>query len=79
MNTVARNSILDRESVKRKLRRMAFEIAERNADETGLIIAGINGNGEVLALNLLKELKSIAPLNLDYLTVELNKKSPRDA
>ena len=48
-NNSQKNCILSAETIKRKLKRMALEIAEQNAEETELIIAGINGNGEVLA------------------------------
>lgn len=78
MNLVARNCILNGETVKRKLRRMAFEIVEKNTGETELVIAGIHGNGEVVARNVMTELRSIGALTLHYVIVELNKKQPKD-
>ena len=76
MNTVERNCILNAETVRRKLRRMAFEIVERNTDEQHYIIAGINGNGEVVAKNIIRELKQITSAALHFLTIQLNKKQP---
>ena len=50
-----RNCILEKQAVGRKLRRIALEVAEQNAGERELIIAGIEGNGEVVAQNLIDE------------------------
>ena len=73
-----KNSVLDRESVSRKLRRMAFEVAEQNIDEKQLIIAGIEGNGEIVAKCLVKDLKEVASIQTDSITIRLNKKEPFD-
>ena len=72
-----KNSVLDRQSIARKMRRMALEVAEQNLDEKELIIAGITGNGEVVARNLIQELKSVSPAHATILTtILLNKKDP---
>ena len=63
----------------RKLRRMAFQVAENNEGEAELIIAGINGNGAVLAQNLVKELQKISDIPLQLITIKLNKKDPLEA
>src|SRR5215213_3501411 len=77
METVqTKNSVLDKEAIGRKLRRMALEVAEQNIDERELIIAGIEGNGEVVAKCLLKDLNELASLKLDVITIRLNKKDP---
>lgn len=77
METVQRkNCILDGEAVKRKLRRMALEVAEQNTGEQELIIAGINGNGEVVAKSIQEELKQLTPLSIKMITIHLNKKHP---
>ena len=36
-----KSSILDKETVRRKIRRMALEVAEQNTEQKELIIAGI--------------------------------------
>ncbi len=56
---MARNYILDKEAVARKLQRMAYEIVENNLDEKHIILAGIRENGSVIARNIEKLLKSI--------------------
>ena len=76
MNNVATNSILSLEDVSRKIRRMAFEIAERNADCDSLIIAGIEGNGVVVAKAIIKELKQILSCPLQFITVAIDKNNP---
>lgn len=71
-----KNCVLDKEAIERKLKRMAYEIAEQNIDETELIFASINGNGEIVARNIIKELKEISNFYIQQITIELNKKDP---
>lgn len=79
LNNVQKNCILSAETIKRKLKRMALEIAEQNADEKELIIAGINGNGVVLAQKLVEELKPFISGTITSVTIQLNKKEPLHA
>lgn len=74
MDTVSRNCILTAGVAKRKIRRMAFEIAESNADARSIIIAGITGNGEVVAKNIYDELQQILKTTIDLITININKK-----
>jgi len=67
-------NILSREAVQRKVRRMAFEIAEANAGEAQLIIAGIAGNGTLLAQKLADELAQIISTHIERITIQLDKK-----
>lgn len=77
METVQRkNCILDGEAVKRKLRRMALEVAEQNTEEQELIIAGVSGNGEVVARFIFEELKALTSVPMQMITIQLNKKHP---
>lgn len=78
-NNSQKNCILSSETIKRKLKRMALEIAEQNADEKELIIAGVNGNGELLAQKLVEELQKVVPTKLSTVVIQLNKKQPLDA
>lgn len=73
-----KNVILDADAVKRKTRRIALEIAEENTNEKEIVIAGIVGNGVVLARALAKELKQILDANIQLAEVKLNKKDPRE-
>ncbi|HEX2606094.1 MAG TPA: phosphoribosyltransferase family protein [Flavisolibacter sp.] len=74
-----KNCVIDKESIGRKLKRMALEVAERNAEEREIVIAGINGNGEVVARCLQKELSRLMEGSLSLITIELNKKDPLEA
>jgi len=73
---VSGTNILTREDAQRKLRRMAFQIAEDNADEPALVIAGIEGNGVLLAQKLIAELKNIIQIPIRFITIQLDKKQP---
>ena len=79
MNTVGTNSILTAEDINRKLRRMAFEIAERNADADVLIMAGVAGNGVVVAKNVIRHLKEILSCKIEFVTVTIDKNNPLKA
>jgi pyrimidine operon attenuation protein/uracil phosphoribosyltransferase len=77
METVqTKNCILNKLAIDRKLKRMALEVAEENIDEKELLIAGINGNGEIVARQLTKELKAIHSFQIQTATLQLNKKNP---
>jgi len=71
-----KNCVIDREVIERKIKRMALEVAEQNISEKELVIAGINGNGEVLAAALVTELKKVADFSISAHTIRLNKKDP---
>ncbi|HEX2532579.1 MAG TPA: phosphoribosyltransferase family protein [Chitinophagaceae bacterium] len=79
MTTIEKNPILSAETARRKLRRMAFEIAERNDDCRELVIAGVSGNGIIVAQHLVRELQTIYPCTIDLVTIHLNKKQPLEA
>ena len=74
-----KNSILTSDVIKRKIRRLALQVAESNTEEESIIVAGINGNGEVLAQKLVAELQQIIPIDIQLLTVRVNKKEPLNA
>jgi pyrimidine operon attenuation protein/uracil phosphoribosyltransferase len=71
-----KNHVLDSTVIRRKIRRMALQVAEQNADEKEVIVAGITGNGEIVARSLVEELKKIAPFSTRTITILLNKKDP---
>ncbi len=74
-----KNCIMTAETIKRSIRRMAFQVAENNADETAIIIAGIVGNGRMLAAKLVAELKPMISATIESIDIELNKKEPLNA
>jgi pyrimidine operon attenuation protein/uracil phosphoribosyltransferase len=73
-----RTSVLNREAVQRKMKRMALQVAEQNSDEKELVIAGIAGNGEIVAKCLIEHLQKITELTTTYIKIQLNKKEPFD-
>jgi pyrimidine operon attenuation protein / uracil phosphoribosyltransferase len=71
--------ILEGAQVKQKIRRMAFEIFEHNFKEKGVVLAGIDGQGYVLAKLLAKEVESISPLQIKLVKVSLDKLAPQQS
>ena len=67
--------ILDQERISYKLRRMAYEIWERNSDEKEIILIGIEKGGKILADNLSEILKEISPLKIETISFHINKKN----
>jgi pyrimidine operon attenuation protein/uracil phosphoribosyltransferase len=67
------NIILKGRQVSQMIKRIAYEIYERNFKEEELVVAGIDENGYVLAQRLIKELKNIAPLHLTLVKIVLDK------
>lgn len=77
METVqTKNCILNRQAILQKMKRMALEVAEQNLDEQELIIAGINGNGEIVARILTEELNKVYSFKTQTITIRINKKEP---
>ena len=68
--------ILDQERISYKLRRMAYEIWERNSDEKEIVLIGIEKGGKIVADNLCAILKEISPLKIVSISLEMNKKKP---
>jgi pyrimidine operon attenuation protein/uracil phosphoribosyltransferase len=68
--------ILDKERIKWKLQRMAYEIWEHNSNEKSVTLIGIEGTGLAIANNLAAKLKEISPLKVEVTSIKLNKKNP---
>lgn len=73
-----RNYILEADAVSRKLERLAYEIVEQNMDEKEIILAGIRVSGSVVAKNIQDLLHKISGLQTILLTIELDKRQPRE-
>lgn len=71
--------ILDAPQIKQKIRRMAYEMYEHNFTEKTIVVAGIEGQGYVLAKLLMKELESISPLKATLVKVSLDKSQPQQS
>jgi pyrimidine operon attenuation protein / uracil phosphoribosyltransferase len=75
---MSKNYILSGEVANKKLRRMAYEILEHNADEDGVILAGIKDHGSVIARCIQKILGEISTLRTELITLSLDKKKPAE-
>lgn len=73
---MAKNYILDAETVEMKLRRMAYEIVENNLGENHIILVGIQDNGSVIARNVERILKQVSSLRVELISLSLDKKNP---
>lgn len=71
-----RNLILKGRQVSQMIKRIAYEIYERNFKESEIIVAGIEENGYVLAELLVTELKLISPLKVSLVRLTLEKIQP---
>lgn len=68
--------VLNAEQTIQRIKRIAFEIYERNFTESEIILAGIVGEGYQLAIFLATELAQIAPFKVILLQVQLDKGQP---
>ncbi len=68
--------ILTADQIRQKIRRMAFQIYENNFDEPSLVLAGISGEGFIVAQRLADELRAIAPFAIELILIRLDKKQP---
>ena len=73
---MGRKDLLDQESIRMKLERMALEIVENNLEEDSIILVGIEENGSVIARNMERLLKQYSPLNIQLVNLMLDKKHP---
>ncbi|NDC41698.1 MAG: phosphoribosyltransferase [Chitinophagia bacterium] len=69
-------TILNKEKIDHKLRRMAYEIWEHNSEETSIVLVGIERGGRVVADNLANILRTISPLAITVLSIQVNKRNP---
>ena len=75
---MSKNYILTGEVAAKKLRRMALEILENNADEQAIILAGIRDNGSVIAKCIQKILSEISSIKTELIHISLDKKTPKN-
>jgi pyrimidine operon attenuation protein/uracil phosphoribosyltransferase len=71
-----RKYILSADKAMMKLRRMAYEIIERNNAEQQLFLAGIKGNGLDIAVILKSILDEISTFNVVLLPINIDKQNP---
>ena len=68
--------ILDKDRIGWKLQRMAYEIWEHNSNEKKVVLVGIQGSGLSVANALATKLKTISPLQVEVVTLKINKRKP---
>ena len=71
-----RTLVLDKQQVALKIKRIAWEIYERHADVSDLVLVGIAKSGYWLASQVQKELNQISDLDISLVEMEMNKKDP---
>jgi pyrimidine operon attenuation protein/uracil phosphoribosyltransferase len=70
--------ILNKEQLDRKIRRLAFEIAERNFEVSEIYFVAIQDNGVTLARKIAQILSEISAIKIHMLELSLDKKYPVD-
>ena len=70
------NKILNKQGIEDKIKRISYEIYEENFDNKSIIICGIEKNGSIIAKKIIKELKSICNIQVEFISIELDKKRP---
>lgn len=71
-----KTEILNARQIQQKLNRLAFEIYENNLEEKEILLAGIMGNGYLMAQRLEEILGQICPLPVRLGKIELDKDNP---
>ncbi|MFT5103579.1 MAG: pyrimidine operon attenuation protein/uracil phosphoribosyltransferase [Candidatus Latescibacterota bacterium] len=69
-------TILDKNQIAHKLKRISYQIYEANVNEQEVVIAGIVENGYVLAKKLKTIIEKISPLKVQLCKVYIDKKNP---
>tara|TARA_B100000900_G_C20149421_1_gene541232 strand:+ start:95 stop:592 length:498 start_codon:yes stop_codon:yes gene_type:complete len=71
-----RTKILSAKQIQQKLNRIAWQIFESNYQESNIIIAGICGNGFVIAKRLASIIKEISDIDVLLTEIKINKNEP---
>ena len=72
-------TILDKNQIAHKLKRIGYQIYEANVNEEEVVIAGIMENGYILAKKLKTIIEKISPLKVQLCKVYIDKKNPTKA
>lgn len=73
---LTKNTILNHKEIEHKIKRIAYQIYESNANETELIIAGIESNGYLLAKKIKTHLDKISEIKSTLCKVTIDKLEP---
>jgi pyrimidine operon attenuation protein/uracil phosphoribosyltransferase len=78
MPETEKNYILNADAAVKKMKRMAFEILENNADEDHIVFAGIAENGLVVAKSIAAMYNEISGRTSEVLSLTLDKRHPSE-
>ncbi len=73
------NRVLGAVKVNQKITRIAYEILENNFKEKTMVIAGLDGQGYLLAKQIAAELGKISSIKINLVKVLLDKFSPQQS
>ena len=71
-----KNIILNKEEIKFKIKRIAYQIYETFVDEQEIVIAGISKSGYTFSQHIADELEKISDIKVIRCEVEINKNEP---
>jgi pyrimidine operon attenuation protein/uracil phosphoribosyltransferase len=71
-----KNTILDKDAIRKKIERMAWQIYEDHAGEKALVFAGIRDKGHIVARCLGAALGEISKIQITQIEVEIDKSNP---
>lgn len=74
--TAEKTLVLNDAQIRKKISRMAYEIYENNFGEKSLVLAGVEGQGFVLAELLQRELTQISSIHCTVVKIKISKESP---
>jgi len=72
----SKHKILGQDRINKIIKRIAFQIHEKNLNESEIILIGILKNGFILSNLIEKELQKISKSKIQLLSIKVNKKSP---
>lgn len=75
---LTKNTILSHKEIEHKIKRIAYQIYESNANETEIVIAGIESNGYILAKKIKQQLDQISDIESTLCKVKINKEAPTE-
>jgi pyrimidine operon attenuation protein/uracil phosphoribosyltransferase len=75
----SKHKILGQDRINKIVKRIAFQIHEKNQNESEIILIGILKNGFILSSLIEKELQKISKSKIQLLSIKVNKKSPLDS
>ncbi len=73
---MSKTLILNSKQIQQKINRIAYQIYENNHDEKEIIIAGISGNGYLLAKRISDVLLTISPIKTKLIEITIDKENP---